>query len=172
MADTATNIAVKNTSAPAPAPRWTPFENLRRQIDTLFDDFGNRRPFGQSRFNVDLSFPWGNGFVAPATDVTAKDDHYEITAELPGLDEKNVSVKVAEGTLTIKGEKKEESEKQEKDYYLAERRYGSFYRSFALPGDVDASKIAATFAKGVLTVTLPKSAAAKANEKKIEVKAA
>jgi len=175
MADTTTNVPVKTkgTAPKAPAP-WAPFESLRRQIDSLFDDVGTwRSPFRQPLLDIDLSLPWaGAGMLAPATDVTAKDGQYEITAELPGLDEKNIEVKVAEGTLTITGEKKEESEKKEKDYVLSERRYGSFYRSFALPDDVDASKIAATFAKGVLTVTMPKSAAARANEKKIEVKAA
>lgn len=175
MAETTTNVPVKTNGALAKAAApWAPFDSLRRQIDSLFDDFGTwRSPLARPLLDIDLSLPWaGEGMLAPATDVVAKDGHYEITAELPGLDEKNVEVKVADGSLTITGEKKEESEKKEKDYVLSERRYGSFYRSFALPDDVDAAKIAATFAKGVLTVTMPKSAAAKANEKKIQVTAA
>ena len=79
---------------------------------------------------------------------------------------------IANGALTIKGEKKESREEQKKDYYLSERRYGSFVRSFALPESIDTDRIAASFAKGVLTLKLPKSAKAQQDTKKIEVKVA
>ena len=75
------------------------------------------------------------------------------------------------GILTIKGEKKDEKEEREKEYYLSERRYGSFQRTFRVPEAVDFEKIDASFKKGVLTVTLPKSPTAKQNEKQINVKA-
>ena len=104
-------------------------------------------------------------------DVAEKDDEYEISAELPGLDEKEVEVKVANRTLTIKGEKKEEKEERQKDYYLSERRFGSFQRSFQLPEGIDAGRIEANFAKGVLTVKLPKTTEAKQAERKISVQA-
>ena len=104
-------------------------------------------------------------------DVVEKDKEYEITAELPGTDEKNVEIKLSNRTLTIKGEKKEEKEEREKDYYLSERRYGSFQRSFQVPDSVDAEKIEASFAKGVLTIRLPKTAEAQKSEKTIAVKA-
>ena len=94
---------------------------------------------------------------------------YEVTAELPGMDEKNVEVKLANGVLTIKGEKKEEGEKQ-KDYHLSERRYGSFQRSFTVPDGVDAEKIEATFKNGVLMVSLPKTPEAQKKEKQIAIK--
>ena len=110
--------------------------------------------------------------VAPAMDLVEKEKEYEISAELPGIDEKNVEIKVANHMLTIKGEKKEEKEEKQKDYYLSERRFGSFQRSFALPEGVDADKIEANFVKGVLTVKLPKTAEAQKAEKKITVKAA
>ncbi len=108
----------------------------------------------------------------PAVDVTETDKTYEITAELPGMDEKNIEVKVADGVLTIEGEKQEEKEKKEKDYYLSERSFGSFQRSFKVPNGVDTDKIDATFKNGVLKVILPKSAEAQKAEKKITVKAA
>ena len=108
----------------------------------------------------------------PAVDIAESEKAYEITAELPGMDEKNIEVKVTDGSLTIKGEKQEEKEEKEKDYYLQERRYGSFERSFELPESVDPDKIEASFKKGVLTVTLPKKAEAQKPAKKIEVKAA
>jgi len=107
--------------------------------------------------------------TVPAVDIAEKDKEYEITAELPGMDEKNIDVKFADGLLTIKGEKKEEKEEKKKDFYLSERRYGSFQRSFQVPVSVDADKIEAKFANGVLTVRLPKSPEAQKNEKKITI---
>ena len=108
----------------------------------------------------------------PAVDVVESEKAYEVTAELPGMDEKNIEVKVANGNLTIKGEKQEEKEEKKKDYYLQERHYGSFERSFEMPENVDPDKIEAIFKKGVLTVTLPKKAEAQKPAKKVDVKAA
>jgi HSP20 family protein len=112
---------------------------------------------------------WAN---TPAVDIAETDKGYEITAELPGLDEKNIEVKLANGSLTIKGEKQEEKEEKEKGYYLHERHFGAFERCFRMPEGVDGDKIEATFKKGVLTVTLPKTPEAQKAEKKITVKAA
>ena len=89
-------------------------------------------------------------------DVCEREKEYEITAELPGMDTSNIDVKLANGVLTIKGEKKEEKEEKEKDYYLSERRFGSFQRSFQLPEGIDEDKIQASFEKGVLTIKFPK----------------
>ncbi len=107
--------------------------------------------------------------TTPAVDFVEKDREYEISAELPGLDEKNVEVKVTGGVLTISGEKKEEKEEKKEGYYFSERRYGSFKRAFHMPEGVDADKITAGFDKGVLRVKLPKSAEAKKEEKKIAI---
>jgi len=164
----------KKASAPASFGEvWRPFEALRKEVDRLFDDFGDdfwRRPF---RPLAGLERSWARKVVeAPAVDVTETDKAYEITAELPGIDQKNVEVNVADGGITIKGEKKEETEEKKKDYYVSERRYGSFERYFGLPEGVDAEKIEATFKNGVLRVTLPKTAEAQKAAKKIEVKAA
>ena len=108
----------------------------------------------------------------PAVDIAESEKGYEIKAELPGMDEKAIEVKVTDGSLTIKGEKQEEKEEKERDYYLQERRYGSFERSFELPESVDPDRIEASFKKGVLTVILPKKAEAQKPAKKIEVKSA
>ncbi len=97
-------------------------------------------------------------------------DSYEVTAELPGMDPSNITVKFSTGTLTIKGEKKEEKEEKGKDYVLSERRWGSFQRSFRVPTSIDEEKIEATFSNGVLTIVLPKSAEAQQAEKTIDIK--
>jgi len=172
---TETKLAVtKKPSEPALAGEvWPPFETFRKEVDRLFDDFADdfwRRPF---RSLAGLERGWAQKFVAaPAADVVETDKAYEITAELPGIDQKNIEVNVANGGITIKGEKKEETEEKKKDYYVSERRYGSFERYFSLPEGVDADKIEATFKNGVLKVTLPKTAEAQKPAKRIEVKAA
>lgn len=178
MAESATKLPIKSekSSPPAQHAGWAPFENLRREVDRLFEDFhpfGWRLPAVRSTLNFELPRLSSAGWpVAPAIDLAEKEKEYEITAELPGLDEKDVEIRLSNNTLTIKGEKKEEREENQKDYYLSERRYGSFYRSFQLPEGVEAEKIEANFAKGVLTVKLPKTAAAQKAEKKISIKAA
>jgi HSP20 family protein len=155
---------------------WRPFESLRHEVDRLFEDFDRdfwRMPFRRPVFEVEPF--WGRDLAwhgAPAVDIAEKDNAYEVTAELPGMDEKNIEVKLTDGSLMIKGEKQEEKEEKKKDYYLHERRFGSFERQFPLPEGVDTDKIAASFKKGVLTITLPKKPEAIKPEKRIEVKAA
>ena len=90
-------------------------------------------------------------------------------ADLPGVDEKDVEVVLSDGRLTIKGEKKLEKEEKKQDYYLHERSYGSFARSVALPFEADPDQVKASFAKGVLTVTVPKPPEVKAKQKKIPI---
>lgn len=178
MAEAATRLPIK-TAAKAPAAptreSW-PFESLHREIDRLFEDFGRGiafAPFGRRAFDFEPLWRRTAGpAAAPAVDVAEKDKEYEVTAELPGMDEKNIEVKLSDGLLTIRGEKREEKEEKQKDYHLSERRYGSFERSFRLPEGVDEEKITASFAKGVLKVVLPKTQAAQKSAKKIAVKGA
>jgi HSP20 family protein len=178
MAEASTKLPVKTEdkrpekAAHSMASR--PFGSLRREIDRLFDDFewmAWRSPFRRALLDVEPLLQgepaWGK---APAVDIADTATAYEITAELPGIDEKNIGVKFSDGTLTIRGEKREEKEEKKKDYHLSERHYGSFQRSFAVPAEVDAEKIEATFKNGVLTVTLPKTAEAQKKEKRIEIK--
>ena len=166
----------KRTAEPTSALQaWQPFESPRREVDHLFEDFDRgfwRSPF-RSAFalepfwRTELTWP-----AAPAVDITESDKAYEITADLPGISEKDIEVKLAAGGLIIKGEKQEEKEEKEKDYYLHERRVGAFGRTFRVPEGVDVEKVEASFKHGVLTVTLPKTAQAQKAEKKITVKAA
>ena len=144
----------------------SPFVSLQREIDRLFEDFGRGFPALGPSFGLRE----GSRDLMPAIDVTETDGQIEITAELPGLEEKDVQINVTDNVLTIRGEKKAEKEDKQKDYHLVERSYGSFYRALELPAGVDADKIKADISKGVLKVTVPKPAAKQA--KKIDVKAA
>ena len=155
---------------------WRPFETLRREVDRLFDDFGAefwRSPFRRSLFDIEPAFRKVMAVGAvPAVDVVEKDDTYEVMADVPGFDEKNIEIKLVDGTLCIKGERKSEKEEKKEGRYLSEREFGSFERRFELPEGVDPDKIEANLKKGVLTVTLPKKPEAQKPAKKIEVKSA
>ncbi|MCP4380102.1 MAG: Hsp20/alpha crystallin family protein [Hyphomicrobiales bacterium] len=164
-AKTPTTQGTKDITAARPRG-WSPFESFRDEMDRLFEDFSRGFP------SVPAWRRMSGGATMPAVDIVEKGDGFTVTAELPGMNEGDIDVKVADGVLTINGEKKEEREENEKGYHLSERRYGAFMRSFGLPEDVEADKIDARFKNGVLTVVLPRSAGAKASEKKIDVKAA
>jgi HSP20 family protein len=146
---------------------WRPFESFRREVDRMFDDFlgGFGRFPSRSLARDELPF-----ISSPPIDVVEKDDAFQITAELPGLDQKDIEVKCTDSTLTIKGEKRQEMEENKKNYFVSERRFGSFQRTFRIPEMVDASKIDASFRNGVLTLMLPKTTDAQKRERKIDVK--
>jgi len=180
MAENVTKIPVKITEKGADVPSttqaWAPFLSLRREMDRLFEDFGRglwQLPTRRSIFDIEPLWQSDVAWEAtPAVDIAESEKAFELTAELPGMDEKNIEVKVTNGNLIIKGEKQEEKEEKKKDYYMRERNFGSFERRFSVPEGVDADKIEASFKKGVLTLTLPKKAEAQKPTKKIEVKAA
>jgi HSP20 family protein len=179
MADTAVEVK-KTTPAPAatPVPAAAPdvWRSFRSEMDRIFDRFAGgfampslRRMFDfEPTRRIESTFT----FTAPVIDIAENDKAYEVTAELPGLEPSNVDVTVSGDTLIIKGEKRQEKEEKEENYHLCERSFGSFQRSFSLPMGVDRDKIGSELAKGVLTITLPKTAEAQQQQKKIEVKAA
>lgn len=181
MSQTVTKLPInkseqENTAGRAVARADAPLEALRQQIDRLFDNFGAgfwRHPLRHSLFGSEpLWRDNGTGIAVPAVDMVEKDKAYEITAELPGLNTRDIEVTLSNGILTIKGEKTEEKEEKKKDYYLSERSYGSFMRNFRVPEGADAEKIEATYDKGILKLTVPKTAEAQKPEKKIAIKAA
>ena len=154
-------VTSRRRSVPERHEQDDPFILLRREIDSLFDNFFsgvNRGPFENRQ-----------GIFNPKVDVTETDKDIKVRAELPGMDEKDVEVSLNKDTLTIRGEKKAEKEHEGKAYYRMERSYGSFSRTIPLPVEVDTDKIEAQLKKGVLTVTLPKSAKAVDKTKKISV---
>lgn len=163
---------IKKSAPPAPYGGDI-FHSMRQEMERLFDRFSR---FDPAPFGREIEPFWhrgnGGGMLSVQVDVAEDDKAYTITAELPGIEEKDIDVAVAEGVLTLKGEKRAETEEKNKNRYVRERSYGAFQRSFALPADIDADKIDARFAKGVLTVTVPKNPKAAPAVKKVEVKTA
>ena len=133
----------------------TPWTGFKREIDRLFD-----------RMTGDWDLPEFKplGDWMPRLDVSESKDAYLVKAEIPGIDPKEIQVTVDNGVLTVKGEKKQEKEQKDEHYYRLERSYGSFARSVRLPGPVEGGKVSATSKNGVLTVSLPKAAAAKGSQ--------
>ena len=162
----AQEIKKAEASTTTPAQRYIdPFTAMRAEMDRVFNSFFGR---GFSRFPV-LSRSDARGAVAPSIDVRETETAFVVEAELPGMDEKDVSVTLSSGVLTLKGEKKSEREEKEDDYHLRERSYGSFQRSFQLADIVNSDKVTATFDKGVLKVTLPKRPEVVNAEKRIPI---
>ena len=142
------------------ARTYDPFATLQREVERVFEDFSRGFP----------TFSAGTTELTPKMDVSETDKEFELTFELPGLEEKDVEVNVADNVLTMRGEKKAEKEHNDKNYCMTERSYGSFMRSVELPDGIDPEAIKATITKGVLKVIVPKPAPAVT--KKVDIKAA
>lgn len=165
-------VPVKRRTNQAGVAEGTPNHSigqLEREIDRLFESAF--RGFGLAPFRSELLTPLAaSGLLKPQVDVGASDKEYSITVEVPGVDEKDVKVEVANNTMTIRGEKKQEKEEKEKNYYRVERSYGSFQRVLSLPEDANQEDIKATFKNGVLTIKMPRKELPKPDVKQIEIK--
>jgi HSP20 family protein len=142
--------------------RWDPFRTLQSQLDRLFEDTLFRQQPGETALTA-----W-----APNVDIHETPNELVLEADLPGLEEKDLDVRVENTMLTIRGERKFESRVSEEDYMRLERSYGSFSRSFSLPPTVKAEDIRAEYRNGVLTVRLPKREEAKPKQIKVLVDSA
>lgn len=146
-----------------------PIVTFQDEVNKLFSDF-----FGE------MSFPsWGRISTAeasfainPAMDVSENDKEFKISAELPGMDVKDVQIQASDGYVTIKGEKKAEKKEEREGYFRQERSYGSFQRVVALPDTTNLDKAEANFKNGVLTLSIPKKAGSQSKERTIEIKSA
>lgn len=141
--------------------KWDPFRDLvtlREKMNRLFEDAFTSR--GEERDLI--ASTW-----TPAVDIYETENELILSAEIPGIDEKDVEIKVEDNTLSIKGERKFEKETKEENYYRIERSYGSFYRSFTLPNYIDQDKIQAVHENGVLKITMPKKTELKPRKVKI-----
>jgi HSP20 family protein len=142
------------------------FSAMRDEMDRVFQRFESGLPRWPTPFGRE------GGFTVPHLDVRETANAVVVEAELPGVDEKDVSVTLANGVLTIKGEKKQEKEEKGENYYRSERSFGTFERSIQLPDTIDDAKVEAKFDKGVLRVTAAKKPEAVKEERKIEIKKA
>ena len=158
----------KDTQSRQIAPRYSdPLGALRSEMDRLFDSFMKGLPTFPSMFGSGGS----RGFaLTPSMDVKETDKEIVVETELPGLDEKDISLTVQNGVLTIQGEKKLDYDEQKENYHVMERRYGSFQRSLRLPDIIDDTKIDARFDNGVLRVMLPKRPELAGEQRKIDIK--
>ena len=149
--------------------RWEPFGSIRRrgnlfndlnsiqqEMNHLFDEF-----FGERHSEL------AQGNWIPVVDVSESDTNLVVRAELPGMTEDDIDLNLQDNVLTLTGEKKQELDKQKENFHRVERSYGSFSRSFTLPGTLKLDEVTATFKEGILEISLPKSEEAK--PKKIEI---
>lgn len=142
-----------------------PFRGFQREMNRLFDDFFNDFPLAPR--------PGGRGLAAvgfsPRVDVSETDKEVRVSAELPGMDEKDITVQMDDAAVTICGEKKDEKEEKGKNWHTREQSYGSFRRTIPLPASVAGEKANAKFKKGVLTITVPKKEEEQAQRKTIKI---
>jgi HSP20 family protein len=143
-----------------------PFFALQREMNRMFDNFSHTL-FDDSPFMKEMSL---SKTIHPKVDVVETEKEIQVTAELPGMDEKDIEVNFSRDSLVIRGEKKVEKEDKKKGYYLMERSYGSFHRAIPVPAGVDTEKVDAKFKNGVLKITMPKTPEAQKETKKIAVK--
>jgi HSP20 family protein len=146
-----------------------PFSMFRREMDRLFDDFfapSEPRSFGGPA----ASRPQA-ALIRPSIDIEDQDHAYVVTAELPGLSEKDVELSLNDNVLTISGEKRSERKEEKAGRHYTERSFGRFERTIPLPVEVDAERVDASFRNGVLTVALPKTEKARQNARRIEIRA-
>ena len=146
--------------------RWDPFRDLSTLQDRMDRLFGDTLARFRSTFGEPVE---GVGWL-PAVDTVETEESIMLKADLPGIDPKDVEVEVENGTLTLRGERRQEKDVKEENYRRIERSYGSFVRSFTLPNTVDTEKIQAEYRSGVLELTLPKRAEAKPKQIKVAVK--
>jgi HSP20 family protein len=164
---TVRQLAPSGKNVPVQQKPSSPLVALQNEVNRVFNSF-----FGES------SWPrWWHGVesafgATPALDVCENSKSFTISAEIPGMDAKDVQVTVADGYLTVQGEKKEETKEEKEGYFRQERSYGSFQRMVQLPNAADMDKAEARIEKGVLTVTVPKKPESQTKERRIDVKEA
>ena len=159
----------KQGTVPVRRGEADPFHDFQLEMNRLFDDFFGDFPLVSGRMGLGTDLAAAP--FSPRVDVAENDTEVKVTAELAGMDEKDVNVEVDEDSLTLRGEKKEEHEDKGKNWFRKEQTYGSFHRVIPLPARVDGDKAKAAFKKGLLTVTLPKRPDEQARRKTIEIHA-
>jgi HSP20 family protein len=160
------STAPMNREGRYPRSLWESTDWMDRWFDNFFSRALSLPPYGSTQ--PQSGNRWA-GFV-PAVNVIENENEVRVTAELPGMDEKDIELSIHNGVLSMRGEKKAEYEENKEGYYRSERSYGTFHRSISLPEGVDPDKVEATFSKGVLNVTVPKLPESQTGRKKIAIK--
>jgi len=154
------------TQSTLPISREAPLGRIHQEIDQLFDNFFRGTMLSPFR-NSDQ--PWMNGLMLPKVDIAEASKEYTITVEVPGVEEKDIDLTIADGTLTIRGEKRHEQEDHDRQYHRVERSYGVFQRMISLPSDSNEEAIEAKFKNGILTLTVPRNPRLKPAGRKISI---
>jgi len=141
-----------------------PFYSLQREMNSLFDNFFRGFDVAPRGFSADMTS------FTPSIDVKENEKEFIIKAELPGVEEKDIDVTVTNDSVTIKGEKKEEKEDKDKNFYYMERSYGSFCRVIPLEAEIESGKAEASFKNGILDIKIPKNQSAKTKGTKVSIK--
>lgn len=161
------NLSIRSHSADKNHQSQVPKGIHWPTVDELFNNFTS--PWSLMRPNLNILDKQETN-LSPNVDISEDDKSYNLSAELPGLDVKNVNLDISDGVLTLSGEKKSEMDDKDGNYHITERSYGFFKRSFSLPASVEEDKITADFKKGVLHICMPKSAKAQQKQRKISIK--
>lgn len=140
-----------------------PYSSLQREINRLFDSFWSETALSPTDWTS------GASSLQPKMDIAENEKAYIVTAELPGMEEKDIELSIHNGVLTLKGEKRQSKEEKENNYMRMERSYGAFYRAIPFPAKIEDEKARADFKNGVLTVAIPKSAEALKATKKVPI---
>jgi len=169
------NLPVRHAHAWPAGAESSPFLELHRQMDRLFDDFARRTGFGMpSIFTESPTWSTWNAtpMMRPNVDIAENEKEYTIAVELPGVSEKDVNVEVVGDTLRISGEKKQESEEKNGNYHRIQRSFGAFQRILDLPQDANTEGVEAKFRNGVMTISIPRKEGVQVTPKRVEVTAA
>ena len=147
---------------------------MRKEFDRMFETLMQPASWLPGKIaSGGIRPPWNwsvfSGGYTPAVDFEEKESEFIITAEVPGVEAKDLNVEISGETLTIKGEKSQEQEQKDKSFHIKERHIGSFQRSFPLPRKVDSDKVSASFEKGILTIVLPKTTGEATGTKKVSI---
>nr|WP_136360776.1 Hsp20/alpha crystallin family protein [Desulfatibacillum aliphaticivorans] len=166
------NLPIVNKNAEQAVQPQAPLAQLHSEIDRMFDDVF--RSFGMPGLGTGWSLPAlaRDPWIKPTLDISAADKEYQVSVELPGMEEKDIHLELDKDVLRISGEKKQEIEEKGKNHYRMERSYGSFQRVLSLPNDADQDGIKASYKNGVMKISIPRKEAPASTGRKIEVSAA
>lgn len=139
-----------------------PIERMYEEMDRFLGDYGSAFPFSRARNN-------GHGVMTTRLDLSETEDAIEVTLDVPGIAEKDIDLRLSDNTLFVQGKRSHEAEEKGKNYHRVERSFGTFHRRIPLPTEIDPDDVRAKLTAGVLTVTLPKTHRARAQDKRITI---